>query len=51
MSTILFLLLILAMVIGWYGHRMGSIYVILVSIALAVFWFVTHATDKLNINI
>ncbi|WP_365971040.1 DUF5993 family protein [Halodesulfovibrio sp.] len=51
MSTILFSLLILAMGIGWYGHRMGAIYVTIFSIALAVIWFMSHATDSLNINL
>jgi len=51
MSTILLLLLLLAMVVGWYGHRMGAIYIVLVSLMLAIFWFANHATDKLNINI
>jgi hypothetical protein len=41
----------LAMCIGWYGHRMGAIYVTISSIILAIIWFMTHATDSLNINL
>ena len=51
MSTILISLLILAMAIGWYGHRMGAIWVSVLSIVLAIIWFITHATDSLNINL
>lgn len=39
------------MCIGWYGHRMGAIYVTIFSIVLAIIWFVSHATDPLNINL
>lgn len=49
-QTILFLLLLLTMLIGWFGGRRAAMTLFLVTMVLSVADFVHHATSALTLS-
>lgn len=50
MTTVIFLLLTLAMFSAWKGHRRSGLALFTVFAVLALFWFNHHATDHLSLD-
>ncbi|WP_417330476.1 DUF5993 family protein [Halomonas cupida] len=49
MMTLIFLLVLVAMVMAYFGKGRLSCVVFAVSLALSLYWFHHHATDALDI--
>lgn len=50
MTSVILLLLALAMALAWKGHRRSGLALFTVFAVLALFWFKHHATDHLNLD-
>ncbi len=51
MTTILFLLALLALALAWWGKRHLSIAVALVSIVIGAAWFWHHVTSAIKVDL
>lgn len=51
MLIIIFLLLLIAVLVAWRGHRALSIYLFVAVMALSIFWFVYNITSTLAIQL
>jgi hypothetical protein len=51
MTSGIFLLISVAMVLAWRGHKTGGVAVFVVAALLALVWFNHHATDALQLGL
>ena len=50
MTSLLFLLMAIAMVLAWRGNRRASVAVFALAAVLSVAWFNHHLTDPLDLD-
>jgi hypothetical protein len=51
MMVFLFLLFAAVMLLAWHGKNKTAFILYLITLALCVFWFKHHVTEKINIDL
>jgi hypothetical protein len=51
MMALLFIILFIATLLAWYGHRSYAQYTYVISLVLSVIWFLHHVTSSLAIQL
>lgn len=51
MMALIFILLLVTVLLAWRGYRKASIYCFAITLLLAIWDFVRHVTDPLNIQL